>query len=98
MGNGALKLVRDTTVSPKSTKYGYWWESFDPECRGDIIKLINDANELKDSGKITDELYLFVLKTVIYNIISREVDTHFSDYIARRFYPKVNEIVDRAAL
>lgn len=91
MSNGASKLAGDTSILLKSMSH---LESFDAKQRRDIIELIRDAEELREAGKISDELFYFAVKAAIFNLISREIDTHFSDYIVRRFYPKVWEIVE----
>jgi hypothetical protein len=58
------------------------------------IKLIRDAEELREAGKISDDLFYFAVKSAMCDIISRRIDTHFSDYIVYTFYPKVREFVE----
>ena len=94
MSNKTSKLAGDTTIVPKRISD---WESFDAKRREDILALIRDAEELREAGTISDELFYFALKAAISNFISGEIDAHFSDYIVRRFYPYVREIVETGA-
>ena len=94
MSNGTSQLALDTIALSKRISH---WESFDAKQRRDIIELIRDAEELREAGKISDELFYFAVKAAISYLINREIETHFSDYIVRRFYPKVREIVETGA-
>jgi len=81
MGNGTSKILKTQL-------------SLSKRVNNERLKLIRQAEELRESGKISDDLFYFAVKSAMSDIISRRIDTHFSDYISCRFHPKVREIFE----
>lgn len=95
MGKQTAKYTYSTKFSPEAPKL---LPPRRAEEESDILEFLHNAEELKDNGKISDELFRFAVRAAVLNVLNSEIHGDFSSYIERKLEPMLREMLESGVL